>query len=374
MDQNQSESNTDVDMDQNQPESNDDDDIGDTIEVIPRRPLQDLMEETAYYATGEDPTTYIEAMNSQNSLDWQKAMKLELNTLESQGTWTLVEAPKDRKILKGKWVYRTKPDGTFKARWVVKGFLQIYGLDYNETFANTVKPCAFRAIFARAASLDWEIDQLDIKCTYPNAPIDEEIYVRQPTGFEAKKGLVCKLNKALYSLKQSARQWYQFLTTKLETIGFKPIPADQSIYIKDDIVIRAHIDDIFITAKTKAIIKDIKADLAQTGLEISDLGPIKLFLGIDISRNRAERSITLSQKGYIKKIIDKFAPNAKPAANPCQIGYRLEPNPEKTIPENIHLYQQQIVSLMYVMTQTRADLAFPIGQLVRFMSNPSATH
>ena len=188
-------------MDQNQPESNDDDDIGDTIEVIPRRPLQDLMEEAAYYATGEDPTTYIEAMNSQNSLDWQKAMKLELNTLESQGTWTLVEAPKDRKILKGKWVYRTKPDGIFKARWVVKGFLQIYGLDYNETFANTVKPCAFRAIFARAASLDWEIDQLDIKCAYPNAPIDEEIYVRQPTGFEAKKGLVYKLNKILYGLK-----------------------------------------------------------------------------------------------------------------------------------------------------------------------------
>ena len=86
MDQNQPESNTDVDMDQNQPESNDDDDIGDTIEVIPRRPLQDLMEEAAYYATGEDPTTYIEAMNSQNSLDWQKAIKLKLNTLESQGT------------------------------------------------------------------------------------------------------------------------------------------------------------------------------------------------------------------------------------------------------------------------------------------------
>ena len=94
-----------------------------------------------------------------------------------------------------------------------------------------------------------------------------------------------------------------------------------------------------INFKTKAIIKDIKANLAQTGLEISDLGPIKLFLSIDISRNRAERSITLSQKGYIKKIIDKFALNAKSAANPYQMGYRLEPNPEKATPEDIHLYQ-----------------------------------
>jgi hypothetical protein len=138
-------------------------------------------------------------------------------------------------------------------------------------------------------------------------------------------------------------------------------------------VIGAHIDDIFIIAKNQAIIKDIKAKLAQT-LEISDLGPIKLFLGIDISRNRQERSITLSQKGYIKKIIDKFAPNVKKSANPCQMGHRLEPNPEKATPEDIHQYQQQIGSLMYLMTATRPDLAYPIGLLARFMSNPSAMH
>ena len=107
------------------------------------------------------------------------------------------------------------------------------------------------------------------------------------------------------------------------------------IYVKDNIVIRAHIDDIFIIAKNQTIIKDIKANLAQT-LEISDLKPIKLFLRIDISRNRQERSITLSQKGYIKKIIDKFAPNVKKNANPCQMRYRLKPNPEKATQENIH--------------------------------------
>ena len=110
------------------------------------------------------------------------------------------------------------------------------------------------------------------------------------------------------------------------------------IYIKNNIVIEIHINNIFIIAKTKAIIKDIKVNLTQTELEISDLGPIKLFLDINIFRNRVERSITLLQKSYIKKIINKFAPNIKLVANPYQMEYRFEPNFEKAIPEDIHLY------------------------------------
>jgi len=266
----------------NQNES--DDNIEETIKIIFQWFLQNLMEETAYYAS-TNPTTYIEAKNCQNSQKWQKAIELELNTLKSQGTWTLVESLKDRKILKGKWIYKTKPGNIYKAWWIVKSFLQLYGLDYNETFINKVKPIAFRTLFAIAAILDWKIDQLDIKCAFSNAPIDEEIYMHQPTSFEAKKGLVCKLNKVLYGFKQSARQWQQFLTSKLKAIGFSPIFANQSIYIKDNIIFEIHIDNIFIIAKNQTIIKDIKANLVQT-LEVSDLRPIRLFLRIEIFKKK----------------------------------------------------------------------------------------
>ena len=85
-------------MDQNEFNNN----MENTIEVIPRRFFQNLMEKAAYYIIGTNFTTYIEAINSQNSQKWLKAMKLKLNTLENQGTWTLVKSPKDRKILKGK--------------------------------------------------------------------------------------------------------------------------------------------------------------------------------------------------------------------------------------------------------------------------------
>src|SRR5450432_2258023 len=110
-------------------------------------------------------------------------METEISNLQNQAIWTLVESPKDRKVLKRKWVYKTKLDSKekiekYKARWVIKGFLQLFGLDYNETFANTVKPNAFRALFAIAAALDWEINQWDIKTAFINAFIDEEIYVK----------------------------------------------------------------------------------------------------------------------------------------------------------------------------------------------------
>jgi hypothetical protein len=121
-------------------------------------------------------------------------MKIELKDLETQNTWSLVTRPKDRKVLKGKWVYKTKlnPDNSinkYKARWVIKGFLQRPGLDYFETFANTVKPIGFRLLFAIAAYLDWEIYQWDIKSAFPNAEIDSEIYMEQPIGYNKDSNL-----------------------------------------------------------------------------------------------------------------------------------------------------------------------------------------
>jgi hypothetical protein len=172
---------------------------------IPQQFLDELIEAAAFIAEN-DPITYQDAKNSPNWPKWLEAMNIEIEYLKSQETWTLVKAPENRKILKGRWVYKTKlnADGTiekYKARWVVKGFLQLFGLDYTETFANTIKNSAFRALFAIAALLDYEIDQWDIKSAFPNAPIDEDIYVQQPIGYETEKGLVYKLNKALYGLK-----------------------------------------------------------------------------------------------------------------------------------------------------------------------------
>ena len=101
-----------------------------------------------------------------------------------------MDLPPNRKVLRGRWVYKTKlkPNRTInkhKARWVAKGFLQKYGIDFRETFSNTVKPMAYKTLLGLAAKLDWEVQQWDVKSAFPNAPLEDnlEIYIEQPTGF-----------------------------------------------------------------------------------------------------------------------------------------------------------------------------------------------
>ena len=118
--------------------------------------------------------------------------------------------PRGRKVLRGKWVFRLKRGPynevlRYKTRWVVRGFEQKEGLDYNETFATVVKPMSYKALFAFAAAQDWEIEQMDVKTAFLYGDLDEEIYIEQPEGSEDGTDRVCLLKKALYGLKQSLR-------------------------------------------------------------------------------------------------------------------------------------------------------------------------
>ena len=252
--------------------------------------------------TIKDPLSYKEAILSSNKDKWIKAMEKEVNSLKELNTWTLVDLPIKRKALKGRWVYKTKlnKDGSidkYKARWVAKGFLQKYGIDYTETFSNTVKPMAYRLLFILGTYLDWEIEQWDIKSAFTNSPINEEIYIIQPTGFEDSKSpnKVCRLNKALYGLKQSARQWYYYLKELLQDLGFYSITSDQSIFInpKTNIIVTSHIDDLLLFSKNRDAIRDLKIQLSKR-VEITDLGPTSYYLGIEINRDRKNKTISLS--------------------------------------------------------------------------------
>jgi len=233
-----------------------------------------------------DPVTYKQAIESSNAKYWKIAMQKEIDDLKSQNTWNLVNAPKNRTIIKGRWVFKTKLDKNgfidkYKARWVAKGFQQKYGIDYIETFSNTVKPMVFRALFALAAFKDLEIQQWDIKSAFPNAKIDEEIYVMQPVGFEENSNQVCLLNKALYGLKQSARQFYLFLANLLKELNFNSIIADQSVFYNSEsnIIITAHIDDLLVFAENKNEINSLKQQLKRK-LELSDLGNISVKISL----------------------------------------------------------------------------------------------
>jgi hypothetical protein len=137
-------------------------------------------------------------------------MEEEYGALMSNGTWELVPQPRGSNIITDKWVFTHKflSDGTFdryKARWVLRGFTQHPGVDYNETFSPVLKPATVCMVLALTASRTWPIQQLDVKNTFLHGTLSETVFCSQPTAFTnpAKPDLVCCLNKSLYGLKQA---------------------------------------------------------------------------------------------------------------------------------------------------------------------------
>ena len=229
---------------------------------------------------------------------WQEAMTLEKKSLNDNKTWTLVPRPKNRRVLRGKWVYKLKrgPTGEilrYKARWVVRGFEQEEGIDYNETFASVVKPMSYKALFAIAAALDLEIEQMDVKTAFLYGLVDEEIYVEQPHELHDGTERVCRLNKALYGLKQLPRIWYHTLATFLKEHGFSPLSSDLGIFSKGHVYIAVYVDDLLIAGPDKKEIQEIK-DALSNRFEMTDLGPCTYYLGMSVKRDRRNRTLRLS--------------------------------------------------------------------------------
>ena len=157
-----------------------------------------------------EPKALQQAKNDASWLEWESAMLGEVHSLNQNKTWELVDPPKDRRILSGKWIFKLKRGShgevvRHKSRWVVRGFTQEEGIDYDETFASVVKPMSYKALFAIGAALDLEIEQMDVKTAFLYGNIDHEIYVEQPHHMTDGTSRVCKLRKVLYGLKQAPR-------------------------------------------------------------------------------------------------------------------------------------------------------------------------
>ena len=156
-----------------------------------------------------EPESYQEAIEHARKGDWKKAMEEEMNSLLENQTYDLVKLPKGRKILKNKWVFNMKNDGKnlrHKARLVVKCFGQKKGIDFDEIFSPVVKMSSIRVVLGMAGSMNFKVEQLDVKTAFLHGDLEEEIYMEQPEGFvkKGKEKFVCRLKKSLYGLKQAS--------------------------------------------------------------------------------------------------------------------------------------------------------------------------
>jgi hypothetical protein len=168
---------------------------------------------------------------------------------------------------------KRKADGTldkYKARLVAKGYKQRYGIDYEDTFSLVVKAATIHLVFSLAVSYGWNLRQLDVQNAFLHGNLEEEVFMRQPPGYESKTHpyFICKLDKALYGLKQASGAWYSRLSTKLQSLGFRPSKADVSLFVynKGGVVIffLIYVDDNIVAssyvAGTQALLKDLQAD------------------------------------------------------------------------------------------------------------------
>lgn len=333
----------------------------------------------------EEPTSYEEAINSPEGVEWRRAMEEEMSSLHVNGTWTLEKPPHGTKLLPVKWVYKKKrgADGQvlrYKGRLVVKGFAQRKGIDYNEVFAPVAKYSTMRALLAKAAAEGLHLHQLDVKTAFLNGDLEEDIWMQQPPGFSGGEGLACHLKKSLYGLKQAPRAWNSCLLKELEALGYRAVDADACLFVKetekDTVWLLVYVDDILLAAKHLATIVAEKAALAGV-FDIHDMGKVCRHLGMDITRDLEAGTLTLSQKRMAVEVVAKYGlSDANGRVLPLQTSTKLEPAKpgEPLLDTSKYAYAEAIGSLMYLVVCTRPDLAQAVGALARHVNKPTWQH
>ena len=221
---------------------------------------------------------------------------------------------------------------------------------------------------------------MDIVTAFLYGPIEEEVYVEQPTGFSTgeQRHRVCKLNKALYGLKQLPRAWYKTISATLSNLSFVRLQFDHGLFLNKErnTWITLYVDDIHLIGLDKPYIETIKEELASH-YRIKDLGPSSNYLGLEITQDLENRTLTISQKKYIESVFEAYGmADCSSTPTPMEAGIVLkkagaEHQSTQKFKTN---YQSMLGSNMYTMLQTRPDIAYAIAKLSQFSSNPTEQH
>ncbi|GAU11617.1 hypothetical protein TSUD_346090 [Trifolium subterraneum] len=273
-----------------------------------------------------------EPVNFENAVKdekWLSAMNEEIESIERNNTWELVDLPHGKNAIGVKWVYKVKlnPKGEItrhKARLVVKGFLRKEGIDFNEVFAPVERMETIRLVTTMAHYNGWSMHQMDVKCAFLNGPLDEKVYVTQPPGFISKEDefKVYKLHKALYGLNDEAH------------------------------------------------IREFKVDMMRE-FEMTNLGHISYFLGIEFQRT--SEGLILHQKKYANEILKRFEMDqCNPALTPSEPRLQLSKESEEKDVDSTE-YRRLIGSLRY-LCNTRPDIAYSVDIVSRYMERPKTSH
>ncbi|CAI7919751.1 unnamed protein product [Closterium sp. NIES-54] len=325
------------------------------------------------------PRSYVEAIEGPYSSQWQAAMDAEMASWKSTGTYVDEVPPPRANIVSGMWIFRVKrPPGSppaFKARYIARGFSQRQGVDFFQTFYPTPKMTTLRVLLHFAAQRDYELHSLDFSTAFLQGSLHEEIWLRRPPGFNGSfpAGTQWSLRRPDYGLRQAPREWHDTLRTTLAALGFAPSTADPSLFLRTDTTlppfyVLVYVDDlVFATADTEAL-AHVKSEL-QKRHTCTDLGELTSYLGLRITRDRAQRTINLTQSHMVQKVLQRFGfTYSLPQSTPLPTGHSLSAPPSDESVEPSGPYPELVGCLMYLITCTRPDLAYPLSLLARYVA------
>ncbi|KAK1683231.1 hypothetical protein QYE76_044079 [Lolium multiflorum] len=327
-----------------------------------------------------EPRSHLDAMTCAH---WRAAMEAEFSALQTNKTWQLVPTRPGVNIIDCKWVFKIKQksDGTierYKARLVAKGFKQRYGLDYEDTFSPVVKPTTVRLLLSMALTQGWHLRQLDIQNAFLHGVLEEEVYMRQPPGFEdpSHPQYLCRLYKALYGLKQAPRAWHACLSSVLHGLGFAASRADTSLFILRKstltIYLLVYVDDIIVVSSSSAATDRLLHQLG-TSFALKDLGDLHYFLGIEVHRSPGR--IHLSQHKYALELLRKAGlAQSAPVSTPMCSTDKLSATDGTLLSADESTRYRGIVGGLQYLTMTRPDLSFAVNKVCQYLAAPRCSH
>jgi len=312
---------------------------------------------------------------------WKQATKEEVAAHKNHGTWLKIKVNnKKHKAINARFVFDIKHDAEgkmtrYKACLVAQDFNQVPGRDVDETWAPVPSAATTLALLAVAAATGWEAHHVDVNTAFLNAKMNEEMYIKLPDGIEPK-GVeeMCRLNLALYGTKQAGRLWGIKLYKELKKIGAVRSNVDPCLYewchpVHGRVFILVYVDDRIVAGEKLAGIAAVKR-FVSANFEVRDMGAVNDFIGMKVMRDRAAKTLTLSNPGHAATLREAFEMETSTSKKaPMASGFKLTKTGEDLLPES-NRYAQLVGSLLYLSTTTTPDIAFAVGVLPRFISCP----
>jgi hypothetical protein len=332
-------------------------------------------------ASKEDNPNWKDAMRGDYANEYWEACKTEIATLEGMDAWEVVKRTADMNVLESTWAFKCKryPDGLikkFKARFCARGDQQIEGVDFFETYAPVVQWTTVRLMLILEVLLDLKSKQGDVTAAFLHAQLDEgeEVYVEMPRGFK-QEGMVLKLRRSLYGLRQSPRLFWKYVVDKMDVCGMKQSKLDPCLFIGENVIAISWVDDLLFWSPDEKHIHELAVKLRQAGVDLEQEDDAAGFLGVRLSKNEAGQ-IEMKQTGLIDRIIEALGLDDV-SVNGKWTPTELKPLVRDEDGEAAHgdfNYSSVVGMLLYLSGHSRPDIAYAINSAARYMFAPKHSH